>query len=178
MAEPLRPAATKTYGRENWLFVTAVADITAPTAAEVNAASGLDITNIAFADGAPAPSQSTNLATQNRRFGDTTEVQFVGTTTYAGGEMPYQFNPQGATGDNSVKLWEKIAAGGVTGFLIRRQGVARATTPAAGQFVDVFPVEFGPSMPTKSGDGESAEAAAVCTFAVTSAPAFKKAIAA
>ena len=104
MAEPLRPPATKTYGRENWLYVTAVADITAPTAAEVNAASGLDITNIAFADGAPAPSQSTNLATQNRRFGDTTEVQFVGTTTYAGGEMTYQFNPQGATGDNSVKL--------------------------------------------------------------------------
>ena len=66
----------------------------------------------------------------------------------------------------------------MTGLLIRRQGVASATTPAAGQFVDVFPVEFGPSMPTKSGDGESAEAAAVCTFAVTSAPAFKKAIAA
>lgn len=177
MAEPLRPAATKTYGRENWIFVTAVSSIAAPTAAEVNAAGGIDITNIAFADGAPNPTQSTNLVTMQRRFGDTTETQFVGTTTYTGGEVTYQLAPQAAALADGVKLWEKIGTG-TTGFLIRRQGVARATAPAAGQFVDVFPVEFGPSMPTKSGDGESAEAAAVCSFAVTSTPAFRVAIAA
>ena len=52
-----------------------------------------------------------------------------------------------------------------------------ATAPTAGQFVDVFPVEFGPSMPTKQGDGESSEAAAMCSYAITSAPAFNKALA-
>lgn len=177
MAEPLRPAATKVYGKENWVFVPTIGDITAPTAAEVTAVSALDISRIAFASGAPTPSQSTNLATQERRLADTTETQFIGTTTYAGGEMTYQFNPQGAAASDDVKLWEKIPEG-TTGYLVRRLGVARATALAAGQFVDVYPVEFGPSMPTKAGDGESAEAAAVCTFAVTSAPAFKKAIAA
>lgn len=176
MAEPLKPAATKTYGKENWIFVTTIASASLiPTALEVNAASSLDITNIAFADGAPSPSQSTNLVEQTKRFGDTTVSQFVGTTTYAGGEMTYQFAPQAAAASDGVKLWEKIPEG-TTGYLVRRQGVAKATTPAAGQFVDVFPVEFGPSMPSKSGDGEAAETGAVVTFAVTATPAFKKAL--
>lgn len=175
MAEPLRPTPAQVYGRENWIFVPTIASTTAPTATELAAASAIDITNIVFNDGAPTPSQSTNLVSQNRRFGDTTESQFVGTTTYAGGEVTYALDPQAAAGSSGKKLWEAIGAG-VTGYLVRRQGVARATAPAAGQFVDVYPVQFGPSMPTRSGDGEAAEAAAVCTFAVTSAPAFNKAV--
>lgn len=176
MAEPLRPTPAKLYGRENWIFVTTLASASAPTATELNAASSLDITRIVFSDGAPSPSQSTNLVEQNRRFGDTVMTQFVGTTTYAGGEMTYALDPQSAAASDPKKLWEKIPAG-TTGYLVRRQNVARATAPAAGQFVDVFPVEFGPSMPTRSGDGESAEGAAVCTFAVTGEPQFVKALA-
>lgn len=176
MAEPLRPAATKTYGKENWAFVPTIASLSAPTAVEVTAVSALDITRIAFASGAPNPSQNTNLATQERRLGDTTETQFVGTTTYAGGEMTYQFAPQAAAASDGKKAWEKFPAG-TTGYLVRRLGVTRSTAFTAGQFVDVYPVEFGPSMPTKAGDGESAEAAAVCTFAITSEPAFNVALA-
>lgn len=177
MTTPSRPAATKTFGRENWIFLLTCTQ-SAPTAAQVNSGTGLDITNIVFADGAPAPSQSTNLVDQNKRFGDTTTSQFVGTTTYAGGEMHYQFNPQGAAASTGVKLWEKIlnAPGTVSGYLVRRQGIDPATTPVAGDFVDVFPVEFGPSMPTTQGSDESAEAAAVVSFAVTAAPTFKVAI--
>lgn len=179
MAEPLRPTAAKLYGRENWIFVPTIASGTlAPTVAEITGASSLDITNIVFQDGAPAPSQATNVVDQNRRFGDTTVAQFVGTTTYGGGEFTYQFNAQGAAASDPVLAWEKFlnSSGTVTGYFARRQNVTKSTTPAAGQFVDVYPVEIGPSMPTRSGDGESAEGAAVATFAVTSAPAFKKAI--
>ena len=176
MAEPLRPTPAKTYGRENWLFVPTIANVASPLATELGAASAIDITNIVFNDGAPTPSQSTNLVSQNRRFGDTTESQFVGTTTYAGGEMTYALDPQAASGSAGKKVWEALGAG-VSGYLVRRQGVSKATAPTTGQFVDVYPVEFGPSMPTRSGDGEASEAAAVCTFAVTSAPAFNKAVA-
>lgn len=179
MTEPTRPAAAKLYGRENWIFIPTIASGTlAPTVAEINSASGLDITNMAFNDGAPSPSQSTNIVEQNRRFGDTTVSQFVGTTTYSGGEFTYQFNQQGAAASEGVLAWEKFlnSSGTVSGYFCRRSNVLKSTTPAAGQFVDVYPVEIGPSMPTKSGDGESAEGAAVASFAVTSAPAFKKAV--
>lgn len=177
MAEPLRPNPAKVYTRQNWIFVPTIASATlAPTVAEITAASALDITNIVFQDGAPAPSQSTNLVEQNRRLGDASLFQFVGTTTFTGGEITIQFDPQSAALSDGVKAWEKFNAGGVTGYLCRRMNVAKATTPIAGQFVDTFPCEFGPFMPTTSGDGESAESAATGSWAITSQPKFKLAI--
>jgi hypothetical protein len=179
MAEPLKPAANKTYGRENWIFVPTIASAAlAPTVAEVTGASSLDITRIAFRDGAPNITQNTNLVEQQQRLGDTDTFEFIGTTKYSGGVMDYQFDPQGAAASDGVKLWEKIqnAPGTVTGFLVRRLGVGRAVTPIAGQFIDAIPVEFGPSLPGKKGDGESAETSAQCSFAVTAKPAFKVAI--
>lgn len=176
MTEPIRPAATKTHGRENWIFVPTIASTTlAPTVAEITGASSLDITNIVFQSASPNPSQNTNRVTQERRFGDTVVAEFIGDTTYQGGDITYAFGAQDASGSNGKKLWEKIPAG-TTGYLVRRMGIARATTPIAGQFVDVFPVEFGPSMPTKQGDGEASEAAAMCSFAVNAAPAFEVAV--
>lgn len=179
MPEPMRQAAAKLYGRENWDFVPTIASATlAPTVAEASGASSLDITNTVFADGSPNPTKNTNVVDQQRRFGDTIIGQFVGTTTFGGGEITYAYDPQGAAASNPVKLWEKWlnSSGTVTGFLVRRQNVPKATAFTAGQFVDVYPVEIGPSMPGKSGDGEAAEGAATCTFAITSQPQFKVAI--
>lgn len=175
MAEPLRPAATKMHGRENWIFVPTIANINAPTALEINGASALDITSIAFAS-TGKPSQSTNRVTAERRFGDTRVFEFIGDTTVTGGDMLYAFGAQGAAGTDGKKWFEKIPEG-TTGFLVQRMGVARATTPAVGQFVNVFPVEFGPSFPTVAGDSESSEAAMTVAFAVTSAVAINAAIA-
>lgn len=166
MAEPLRPDATRTYLRANWVFVPTIASATlAPTVAEVSGASALDFTNIAFSDGAPVPSATTNRVRENRRFGDAATGEFIGETTHEGGEITYAFAPQAAAAADGKKMWEKIP-GGTTGYLVRRMGVDKATAFAAGQFVDVWPVEFGPSRPADSGDGEAAQAAAIATYAV------------
>lgn len=177
MAEPLRPTANKVYARENWIFIPTIASaVLAPTVAEATGASALDVTNIVFADGAPAPSMTTNRVKQNRRLGDTQLAEFIGETSHEGGEVTYQFDPTAATSTDGVKLWEKIPEG-TTGYLAHRMGVPKATAIAAGQFLAaVYPVEFGPSTPIKSGDGEAAETAARCTFAVTGRPAFKVAV--
>lgn len=176
MAEPLRPAANKVYARENWIFVPTIASATkAPTAAEITGASSLDITNIVFNSGAPSPTKTTNRAKRERRLGDTVVTEFIGETNYEGGDIVYQLDPQAAAASDGKKAWEKIPAG-TTGFLCRRLGVGKATTPVAGQFVDTYPVEFGPSMPSKAGDGEGAETAAESTFAITDTPAFNVAI--
>jgi len=165
MAEPLRPPATKTFGRENWLFVPAIADPSAPTVSELTAVSALDITRIVFASTA-RPTQSTNVTEAARRLGDTVVGQNIGTSTVTGGEMRYAFADQAAAGADGKKLFEKIP-GGTAGYLVQRKGVARATAVAADQFVNVYPVEFGPSFPADEGDGESSESAMVCTFAIT-----------
>lgn len=177
MAEPLRPAPAKTYTRENWIFIPTIASVTlAPTVAEATAAAALDVTNMAFADSAPAPEINTNLVEQNRRLGDAALFQFIGTSTFTGGQVTFQFNSQGAALSDAVKAWEKFSAGGVTGFMANRMNVPKATAVAAGQFLHVYPCEFGPFMPVKSGDGEGAEEAMRGSWAITSTPAFKIAV--
>ena len=176
MTEPLRPNATKTFGKSNWIFVTTVAVTTAPTAAEVNAAGGLDISRIIFASSG-RPTQATNRVTNERRFGDTKTYEAIGVSNVTGGDMVYAFADQAAALSDGKKWYEKIPEG-TTGYLIERKGVARATTPAAGQFVNVYPVEFGPSFPAEAGAEESSESAMTVTFAVTADPAINVAIAA
>ena len=178
MAEPLRPAATKTYGKKNYVLLPAWSGFaagTGPTVAEWTSASGLDITRIVFADGAPTPTQTTNLVEQQRRWGDTQIAEFVGETKHAGGQMEYAMASQAAALADGVKLWELIPAG-TTMFLGRRLGVARATAGAAGQFVTGWQIEFGPSLEMEKGEGEYAEAAAQCTFAVLGVPVQRVAI--
>jgi hypothetical protein len=172
MAEPLRPAATKTYGRKNYLLIPTWAGYdagTGPTVAEWTSASGLDVTRIVFADGGPNPTQSTNLVEQQRRWGDTQVSEFVGETKHTGGQMDYALSSQAAALADGVKLWELIPAG-TTMFLGRRLGVARATAGAAGQFVTGWKIEFGPSLEIEKGEGENAEAGATCFFGVLAPP--------
>lgn len=164
MAEPLRPGSTKTFGKENWILVLTYADINALTAAEINAASALDITRIVFAD-TGKPTQTTNRVAANRRLGDDRVGEFIGTSNVTGGDMIYAFGDQAAAASDPKKLYEKIPAG-TTAALVNRRGVLRATTPAAGQFYHAYAVEFGPSFPVPEGDGESAEAAMTCAFAI------------
>jgi hypothetical protein len=180
MAEPLRPNPVKTFGRENWIFVPSIADTSAPTVAEVTGASTLDITRIVFRDAGPNFARTTNVVTQNARYGDTVDRQAIGKTTYGNAEMFYQFDPQAASGANGRKAYEKFlnTSATVTGYLVRRQAVQRAVAVAAAQNVDIYPVEFGPSQPTNQGSEDSVEAAASCTVVVTDTPAFNVAIAA
>lgn len=164
MAEPLRPAPTKLYGRENWVLIPSVADINAITATEWNAASSLDITRIVFAS-TGTPTQSTNRVTAERRLGDTRLGEFIGTSTVTGGDMLYAFADQAAALSDGKKLHEKIPEG-TTAVLAQRRGVGRATAAAAGQFYNAYGVEFGPSFPAAAGDGESSESAMTVSFAI------------
>lgn len=174
MAAPIRPASTKAYGREKWAFVPAIANVTAPALTEVNAASALDISCYLFADSGK-PAQSTNRATKTRRVCDTVQYEQIGDTSVTGGELSYAVDPQASAGSDGKKALEKLAEG-TTGFLVRRLGIAVATDFAAGQFVDVFPIEVGPPMPTTVGDGEASEVGITQTFAVTGPPAYLKAL--
>lgn len=178
MTAPINPAAASLFGKDNWYFVTTVASAAfVPTALEVNAASSLDVTDMLFAD-TGQPTAATSRVSQERRYGTTTQAEAVGVTTLTGGELHYQFNPQGAAGSDGKKAFEKLGGNvGTTGFLVQRSGIAKATTPAAGQFVNCYPVQIGPSFPSPAGDGETAEAGMVATFAVTStAPAINVAL--
>lgn len=169
MAEPIRPDATSLFGKSNWLFVPGgCANPAAPTATELAAASTLDMTRIVFASSG-SPTATTNRVRAERRLGDTDSFEFIGETQWTGGDFLYAVADQAAAGDDGKKMYETIPAG-TTGDLIRRRGVDRATAPTAGQFVHVYPAEFGPSIPVDQGEGEAAEAAMTVGVAVTGPP--------
>lgn len=175
MAAPIRPPSTKAFGREKWLWVPAIASVLGiPAIAEINAAAGLDLSCMLF-DGTGKPVKNTNLVDRQRRLCDTATYQQVGTTSYAGGEMLAAFDQQGAAASNGVKAWEKFPEG-TAGFLVRRLGILVVTDFAVGQFVDTFPVEFGPPFPIIQGEGEGAEVGFSSTFAITGPVATKVAI--
>ncbi|WP_292605972.1 hypothetical protein [Nocardioides sp. REDSEA-S30_B4] len=165
MAAPLRPAATKAYLREKWIFVPAISGAAGPTVAEATGASALDVTNMIFASAA-RPSQSTNVARTTRRLGDANTYEFIGESQLTLGELRYAFNPQGAALSDGKKAFEKFPEG-TTGFLVCRLGIDRDTDIAADQFVTVYPVEFGPQQETTEGDAEAAEVAITQSVAIT-----------
>lgn len=177
MPEPINFAAAPVFERKNAIWVPAIAVITAPTVAELTAASSLDLTLIAF-DGAFAePTKNTERITGNRRWGAGTTPESRGPTTYTGGQVTAALNPQAAAASDPKKAWEKFKDP-LSGFFVFRHNVPRATSPTAGQFVNVWPTSTDSGMPTAFGDGAAAEAAFVFDYFVTGTPAFVVAIAA
>lgn len=174
MAAPIRPASSKAFKREKWVFAPTLADINAPKVTETTGASSLDISCYLF-DSSARPTGSTNLVEKERRICDGATYQQVGSTTYTGGEMVAAMDPQAVALSDGKKAWEKFPEG-TTGYLVRRLGIDVNTDLAIGQFVDVFPVEFGAPMPGTTGDGESRENSFTSTFAITGPPAFVKAL--
>ena len=175
MAEPIRPTAAKTFGRTNWIYVPAIANTSAPTAAEINSASGLDITNMLYADAFGGVTAEPTRVTAPSRVGDTESYDAFGRTTYGIEDLVYSFDPQAAGGADGKKAKEKFAEG-TTGYLVKRTNVAKATTPAAGQFVSVYPVVMGAQLEVETGDGESAESAIRQPVSVTNQPKLNVAI--
>lgn len=174
MAAPVRVAGTKTFQRDKWLFVPAIANIAAPKITEISAVGALDVSCFWHAD-TGKPTQTTNRVQRPRVLCDGGQYETIGTTTYQGATARYRVSPQAATGSNGKKAYEKFPEGTV-GFMVRRLGVLVATDIAVGDFVDVYPCEYGPGMPTTSSDGEDGEVIILQDWAVTDAPAFLVAV--
>ncbi|MFT3871067.1 MAG: hypothetical protein QM714_02695 [Nocardioides sp.] len=172
MAAPVRPTPSKAYGTEKIIFcptqTLSVATLTGATA--------LDVTKMFFESSA-RPDATANMVESPPRVGDIESYEFVGATKWTLGEVRYSYNPQGAALSDGVKAFEKFPAG-TTGYLYFRGGLNRDTDLATGQFAEEYPVEFGPQVITKEGDGEGAEWAVKQGVAVTGAPRLKQTLAA
>lgn len=176
MTAPTRPAGVKTFGKQNWIFVPTIASQAAPTATEINSASGLDLSGYIYAEEFEGANVDTTRVSAPRRVSDTVIYEGIGTSTWTMSDLVYSFDPQAAALSNGKKAYEKLTEG-TSGYLVRRFGVDRNTTPAAGQFVSVFPVTFGPQVEDEVGDGENAEVAIRQSVAITNAPSTNVAIA-
>lgn len=174
MAAPIKPALKKALGNDAWGFVTAIANISAPTEDELTAAGGFNLSCSVFGeqDGVTATTEKITLP---RLLCETTQYQSNGATTYEMADLMVSFQPQAAAASDGKKAWETMDDG-IDGFLWRRQGVASSTDITAGQFVDIIPVQLGTKTPTKTGTGADGVYAFTQPASITGAPSFNVAV--
>lgn len=176
MAAPIKPALKRAQGNDSWLWVPAIADQTAPTLAEVNAAAGFNLSCSLFSD-QEGVSASTDKVTLPQLLCETETYQVNGATSYTAPDFTVSFDPQAASGADGKKAWEAMDDN-ASGFLVQRKGVTATDDLAAGQFVNVYPAQLGVKVPTKTGTGAEAVYAFTVGVSVTGQPSPNVAIAA
>ena len=174
MAAPVKPALVSAYGTESWGFAPTIADINAPTVAELTAAAGINLSCMLFGE-QEGVTANTEKVTQPRRLCETVQFETNGPTTYSMSDLVASFQPQAAAGSDGKLAWEALT-NGTTGYLWRRQGIESTADVTAGEFVDIVPVEFGAQTPGKSGTDASGVYTFTVPVAITDTPAFNVAV--
>lgn len=177
MVAPITPAKKLANGRDAWWLVPTIANTSAPTAIEINSASGLNITGVLLSDYEGATT-STEKVTLPLVMLETTSTEVNGQTTNTLADMQLTFDPQAATGASGKKAWELFTGGVFNGYAVRRQDAVTTVSDAVvvGQFVDVFPIAAVRNAPTKTSTGPDGIYSFTASLGVTGIPAFNKAV--
>lgn len=119
-----------------------IADINAPTVAELNA--GTALTDYITPDGLAFPATTGKI--DNSNLGSTFTTQTNGRRSF---DPMVKFHRTSATAD----VVRTIMVYGATGWVVIRRGVLKGTAWTAGQECQVYPVEVGePSIPASSAE--------------------------
>lgn len=175
MAVPVKAALKRSYARTRYLWVPAIATVTAPTAAEIGAATGINFTCYVFGDTQEGTDATTEKVTLPRRECETDVFQVNGNTTHTAPDFLLSFSPQGAALSDGVKAWEAMDDE-ENGFLVIGQDLDPMLDFAVGQFVNVLPGQLGVKVPTKTSDGADGVFAFKVPMSITNTPAYKVAI--
>lgn len=179
MAEAIKPQKVQAHGNDSWFWAPAIADMSAPTAAEINAVTGLNLSCYLLSEQEGVTSE-TERVTLPRVLCETSTEEGKGEQKFSLSTLQVVFDPQAATGSAGKKAWEMFKDG-ANGFLIRRQAVkadSDAPEAIAGQFVDVMKVETDEAVPDKTSTGAEAIYAAKTNVFLKGKPKFNVAVAA
>lgn len=153
MAAPIQAQKVQSNGKDSWWWIPSVANLNAPTALEINAVSGLNISCFLLAeqDGVTGTTEKIRLA---RLLCETSTTEGLGEQSWSLAPIMGVFAPQAAASSDAKKAWS-LFRDGASGFLGRRQGVKADLDSAVtvGQFVDVFKVDVSKATPGKSSTG-------------------------
>ena len=151
-------------GNTKVALVPTIADIDAPTAAELTA--GTDISELLTKDGLQTP--DTQNMVDSAALSDTFDAQVVGSW---GGSVTLT----GFRDDTSDDLWD-LAVYGTNTHLVVRRGVPYDTAWTAADVVEVYPIELHEPVPTQTGANEQVRF--TLAAAVTAQPSKRAVVAA
>lgn len=175
MVAPTKPRKVRAQGKDSWWLIPAVADQDAPTVAEINAVTGINISCAVLADG-DSLTATVNKVTLPAYLCETEQFEANDNVTYSMGDVVGGFDPQAAAVSDDKAAFEFLRDG-FTGYAVRRQGVAVETGAAtAGEFVDVVPVDISRAIPGRSGNDASAIYTFTAGASVTGSPSLNVAV--
>ena len=149
MAAPIKPSKVTVIGKTSYWLVPTITE-SAPTLAEVNSASGLNISCFLLADQA-TPGMDTSKVSLPRLLCETTTTEVLDEQKVTIPDFRFLWDPQADAGDNDKKAWA-LLKDGFDGYLIRRDGVVSSTDAAlaGNDWIDWFQVSSLSPMPTAS----------------------------
>ena len=153
-------------GNTKVAWVTTIADIDAPTVAELGA--GTELSTLLTKDGLQTP--DTQNMVDSSTLADTFDAQVVGSW---GGSITLTGFRNSTDADDD--LWN-LAVYGTNGYLVIRRGLPYDTAWTAAQKVEVYPAEFHEPVMNQTGANEEARFTVGC--AVTSQPSKRATVAA
>lgn len=176
MAAPIKPNKKVILGRTAWWVVPSIASLAAPTVAEVNSASGLNITCFLLGDQAGLDA-STGKVELPRLLCEQQTTEALDVTKFTLPTFRLLWDPQAASGANDKKAWALLGSG-FTGFVVRRQNVISVLDAAvtSGQFVDTAPVIGSIGAPMESGTDAAGLYCFDVDFGVTGTPSLNVAV--
>lgn len=151
-------------GNSLFYYVATIANIAAPTVAELNA--GTNLTSFVPPDGFN-PTTTQNMV-DTSSLADSFDVMVIGTE---GGPITLTFQRDNATDT----AWDLMTRG-LTGFWVFREGIPEATAWTAAQDAQVYPMQAHHPIPNQT--AKNAVRTFNVTTAVTSAPNRKAVVAA
>ena len=139
---PLDPPGIDAAGKGGLYFVPAIAKITAPTVAELNA--GVNLSCLVYGWN-PNGSQG---KVERVRYCYTNSAESLGRVTYAPDAIEYDYDPQKASESTGDYAHVAKLAPGTKGYIVDRRGLAPSVAFASTQTLEiVMPVELGEQMP-------------------------------
>lgn len=124
-------------------FVPIIANISAPTSAEITAVGAIDLTPRLSPDGLSIGADTASI--DNTKMNSTSNSQKAGRRSYT---LSVTYVRGTDTGDTAV---ESALTYRANGYLVVRRDIAYSTAFASSQKVEVYPVEVGEANPSAPG---------------------------
>lgn len=175
MAVPTKIAPKRSYARNRWLWVPAIADTSAPTVAEITAAAGINLSCAVFGDTQEGTDATVEKVTLPRLECETDVFQVNGNTTHTAPDLLVTLSPQAAALSDGKKSWEAMDDL-ANGFLVGGMDLDPNVDFVAGEFVNVIPGQLGVKIPTKTSLGADGVYGFKVGVSITSKPEYLVAI--
>ena len=160
MAAIVKPAGVRTFANRRVFWVPTLTE-GAPTAAQINAATSVELTQLLYADGTGRPGADVTRVNAPRRVGSSTVEESFGIVTRNYGDLLYTEDPQGAPTDAANEAREALTPWD-EGYLVEFPGMSAedgdaSTAIAAGVKGRYYKAQLGPQIDDQTGDGEGDE---------------------